>query len=391
MELQQYWNDAYGAIIEFGPRLLSGLLILFAACVVGYLLSKSVTYLSAKLSKQTGLASDGESIGHALASAVFWIVILIALPAALGAMGMQGLLQPMQSMAKEFLGFVPNLIGAALIFAVGWIVATVAKRATMSILQSTRADALFERVGLDADRKEKSLSNFAGVLVFTLIIIPVAISALDALNVSSVSAPAKAMLEQFLNAIPNIFAAGVLIVLTYIIGRFASTTTAALLPTLGVDKVADELGFKSDLPGAGSISGLAGYIVFAAIFLFGLIEAAKLLNFQILSELLTELITLGARILFGGAIILFGVFAARYISAIVEGSKGGNALAGFVKVAIIILATAIGLRHMGVANEIIHLAFGLGLGALAVGAAIAIGLGGRETAQHLLEQWSKKL
>ena len=49
------------------------------------------------------------------------------------------------------------------------------------------------------------------------------------------------------------------------------------------------------------------------------------------------------------------------------------------------------LRQMGVANEIITLAFGLLLGAIAVAAALAFGLGARDVAGSAVEDWSKRL
>ncbi len=52
-----------------------------------------------------------------------------------------------------------------------------------------------------------------------------------------------------------------------------------------------------------------------------------------------------------------------------------------------VLAGAMALRQMGLANEIITLAFGLLLGAIAVAAAIAFGIGGRELAGEALKNW----
>ena len=49
------------------------------------------------------------------------------------------------------------------------------------------------------------------------------------------------------------------------------------------------------------------------------------------------------------------------------------------------------LRQMGLANEIISLAFGLLLGAVAVAAAIAFGIGGREIAARKLNEWTKSI
>jgi hypothetical protein len=42
---------------------------------------------------------------------------------------------------------------------------------------------------------------------------------------------------------------------------------------------------------------------------------------------------------------------------------------------------------MGIAPDILHLAFGLTLGALSIAAAIAFGLGGRDVAGEQLRQW----
>jgi hypothetical protein len=49
------------------------------------------------------------------------------------------------------------------------------------------------------------------------------------------------------------------------------------------------------------------------------------------------------------------------------------------------------LRQMGLANDIINLAFGLLLGAIAVALALAFGLGGREIAAREIEKWLKSM
>jgi hypothetical protein len=46
---------------------------------------------------------------------------------------------------------------------------------------------------------------------------------------------------------------------------------------------------------------------------------------------------------------------------------------------------------MELANDIVNLAFGLAIGAVAVAVALAFGLGGRDTAARLLDDWHKKM
>jgi hypothetical protein len=61
------------------------------------------------------------------------------------------------------------------------------------------------------------------------------------------------------------------------------------------------------------------------------------------------------------------------------------------RISITVLAGAMALRQMGLANEIITIAFGLLLGAIAVAFAIAFGIGGRELAAEALKGWRDRV
>ncbi len=414
MELQKYWDQAQNVALEFGPKLIAALAILIVAYIIAKLLAWAVRYTV----ERSGFG--GADLPTALGRAIFWVTMLVALPAALGALGMDGLLKPMQEMSSRFLNFLPNLVGAGLIFGIGFMIAKVAREAVTSVLRAAQFDSLAERVGFTslaggsqptAGRRANEdaslvsnmtdvsgmqspttgLSGAVGMLVFTLLIIPIAIAALDALGIESISTPAKQMLQGVLDAIPNIFASGIVLTLAYFIARFASDALTRFLPATGVDSVGDRLGLSREVVGSTSISKIVGMIAFAAIMVFGVIEAAKLLNFEVLSALLQQLLELGARVLLGSAIILLGIIAADFIADIVARSKDAQRWAPLLKVAIIVLAAAMGLRQMGLANEIINMGFALMMGALAVGAAVAIGWGGKDTAGRLLEKWTRDL
>ena len=96
--------------------------------------------------------------------------------------------------------------------------------------------------------------------------------------------------------------------------------------------------------------------------------------------------------IFGGVIIAAGVMIANFLSKMLDRSTGGadGFASVIVKWATIALSVAIGLRFMGLANDIITLAFGLILGSAAVAAALAFGIGGREQAGQWLQQWSQQ-
>ena len=50
-----------------------------------------------------------------------------------------------------------------------------------------------------------------------------------------------------------------------------------------------------------------------------------------------------------------------------------------------------GLKAMGLADNIVNMAFGFTIGAVAIAAAIAFGLGGQDAAKYIANKWAKKL
>ena len=101
---------------------------------------------------------------------------------------------------------------------------------------------------------------------------------------------------------------------------------------------------------------------------------------------------LGGKVIFGTLIIVVGIFLARIISNLVGSGTGEGGFAQtIVRYAIIALFTAIGLTFMGLADQIVMLAFGLILGSAAVATALAFGLGGRDAAAADRDRWADRI
>ena len=99
---------------------------------------------------------------------------------------------------------------------------------------------------------------------------------------------------------------------------------------------------------------------------------------------------LGGRVLFGSLILAAGVFIARFLSGLMSSSGEGAFGQTLMRYGIIALATAIGLRFMGLANEIVILPFGLILRSAAVASALAFGLGGRRPVERVLDEYASR-
>ena len=317
---------------------------------------------------------------------IYWLIFLLFLPAVLGALKLQGLLDPVQGMLDEFLGFMPNLLAAALIGVIGWFVARIVRQIVTSLLAAAGGDRLSDRVGI------APLSRIVGLTVYILIIIPVIIAALNALELDAITKPASNMLNLLLGAIPAIFAAAVVLGIAYMIGKVLTGLITDLLTGMGFNTILKGLGIGGEpKEGERTPSELVGYLVLVTIMLFAIFEASSLLGFESLAEVMKELTVLGGHILLALIIFGLGLYLANLASKTIQSSKSDQAdlLSTVARVAIILLSGSIALRYTGLANEIINLAFGLVLGALALALAIAFGVGGREIAARKLEEWVK--
>lgn len=151
--------------------------------------------LDERLTSQAGIAeADRARLGKSLGTAVFWLVFLLFLPALVGALGLEGLLAPVQNTLNQILSVVPNLLGAGLILLAGWFIARIVRQIVISLLAAAGADALGERVGLQTALGKQTLSGLLGAVAYALILIPAIIAALNALQVEAISRPTVEML-----------------------------------------------------------------------------------------------------------------------------------------------------------------------------------------------------
>src|SRR5690606_13880524 len=110
-----------------------------------------------------------------------------------------------------------------------------------------------------------------------------------------------------------------------------------------------------------------------------------------LSLTLNEILEVTGQIIFGLIILAIGNYISLLIYNTMTRSSNNTFIAGIMRWASLALFIAIALRTMGIANEIVELAFGLRLGALAVAVALSYGLGGREAAGEHFKDIIKKL
>ncbi len=396
----QYWQNQ---LIEWGPRVLFAILILVATHFIAKAVQWAVSRIVDKLpilKRHPGVS--GDSVGKELGRLAYWLIWLVGLIAALQPLGLSGVLTPITSMTNEVFAFLPRLLGAGLFFFAGLILARIVRHVIEAALGALNLERLAGRAGLNIGDApvavdasgvasdgvapaRSSIARAVGMTVGATIIIFAAIGALQILQISAISDPATAMLNTIATAIPRVLAALVWLAIAFLIGKWVKTLIETVLPSLSFDDNVRALGI---MPAAANPSRVIGTIAMTAILLGAAIEAARQLGGDSVAALLFQITELGGKVIFGTVIIVVGLFLARILAGLVGSSTGEAGYAQtIVKYAIIALFTAIGLTFMGLADQIVMMAFGLILGSAAVATAIAFGLGGRDFAARMLAQW----
>ena len=389
--LSSPFADLMRSITGYLPNLLAGSVLALVAWLIATLLralamrALAATTLDERLSAGAGIAPMSHNVGNVL----FWVVILLFLPAVPSAFHINGLLEPVTHLLDRVLEMVPNAFGALLIGGVGYLVARVVRGLVMNLLAAAGTDALNQRVGLDNTVR---LSRLAGNLVFIFIFVPSLIAALDALKIEAISRPATQMLAQMMSAVPQIIAATVILLLTWYVARFAARLLGSLMESAGVDGLPQKLGLGDSLSGDSRPSRIAAWLVTFFAMLFATTEAAEQLGFTQVRDVVTQFIRFGGDVLLGSVIMVVGFWLSSLAHSAIHrlDSTHSRALAGVARIAILGLVIAMGLRAMGIANEIVQMAFGLTFGAVAVAVALSFGLGGREAAGKLMDYWLSK-
>lgn len=396
------------------PKILLALVIVvvahFAAKAVKWAIAKAIDRIPF-FARRDGAGAAGVrptvDVGERIGEVGYWLVWLLGLIAALNVVGLSDVVDPLNLMVRDFLHYLPSIVGAALIFFVGFVLATVVRRMVEATVEAVELDRRLIDAGLTHTPKGPGLARLLGLLAFTLIIIPVAIAALQALHITAISDPATSMLNGILLTIPRVIGAALIIFIAYLIGRWVMTLIEEGLKAIGFDDIIAGIADaepirvgreKMDLtPGVDTInfskfppSKMIGLAVLIGIVLFSAVEAARLLEFTAMADMLAQMVQLAGKVLFGAVIIALGILLANILAAASsrEGKPSSEIISTMVRWGVIALATAVGLSFMGLANNIIALAFGLILGSVAVAVAIAFGIGGRDAAKRMLDRWT---
>ncbi len=362
--------------------------IVAAIIIVTWALAKGAKWAFAKLVNRIPMlqrqSGTGESVGEALGKIISLLIWLLGLIAILQRLGLNNVIQPLQTLLDQVMGFGDNILGAGVILFVGLVVARIVRQLIETTLSTLNLDGWAARGGVDKVTGTNTISKTIATVAYVLIIIPIAIAALQTLEISAISDPATQMLRTILNVIPLIIGATLLLGIGYFAGGWVSGLLEELLNGLGFDRTIHSTGLLSDKV---SPSKVAGSLAMIGIMLFLAIAATRMLQFPELTSILNTVLEMGGRVIFGSVIIALGILIANLVAGVVRNATDGSSLGpNVIRYATIGLFVAMGLSQMGIGGPVVQTAFSAIVIAAAAAGALAFGLGGRDAAARMLER-----
>jgi hypothetical protein len=389
--MSEFIDRLTGFLGPAGSSALGRALIGLAILIIGLFLVRVFTGLFRKLlgkfdalkrTRSDGSVTDMAAPLVSLAKAILTILVLMAV---LEYFGLTNVLDPLKEMVAKFMAVLPNIIGAGVITYAGWVIAKVVSQLARVGLAKVD-EQLAERTG----NEDISIAGFGSAFVFGGILLPVVVSALGVLSIPAISDPASAMIQKLMAAVPNILGAAIILIVVYFVAKFVVYMLSGLLEGMHINDLPSKLGIQGLFTENFTPLKLIG----GAIMFFSMLAAAtaavNILNIDIISEVFARVLEFGGGLLIGGLILIIG----NYLGSLAYQkltANGNSAMANIARIAILGLVLAMGLKAMGLADNIVTMAFGFTLGSVAVAAALAFGLGGRDAAKAIADKWVSKL
>lgn len=207
--------------------------------------------------------------------------------------------------------------------------------------------------------------------------------------------PLAVLADQVLAVLPNVLAMSIIFAAGLVVAWTASQTMERLLRVVGLDRLSDRLGVTSALLRGGvktDPSRLVGQAAYWIVMIFATVAALGALNLQPINDVAKSFLAYVPHLVTAGLILIAGWLLSNFVSqavliaAVNAGLPPARLVAALSRWGIQLLAVAMALEQLGIAQNIVVVGFGITLGGIVLAGAIAFGLGAKDLAKDYIER-----
>ncbi len=204
--------------------------------------------------------------------------------------------------------------------------------------------------------------------------------------------------RQIYDFVPRLLAALGILMAGFAIAKMIERGTELALRRIKFDRLMQDGGVTEALERAGTRldpSSVIAKLVFWVVMLLVIMLAADAVGVQAVNTLFAELLAYIPNVIAAVIVLVLGIVLGEFVKDLVLASAGGLAggptLGRSAKAAVILLAVFMALEQLDIAQDIVLVFFIAVVGAAALGAAIAFGLGARDIAAEVSREWYERM
>ncbi len=202
--------------------------------------------------------------------------------------------------------------------------------------------------------------------------------------------------QAMIQYVPQLVNALLTLIIGWLIAKLVQWIVFKLSHAFGIDRLAQRSGVHRFLEKRGIRKGFSGIIAsisFWAIILIVLVNFFNHLGFEIVSDLLNQLILFIPNVLIACVLIIIGFYLAEFVSSLVVGSleesnfENPELIGRLVFYCIGFFTVAIALTQIGIGEVIISNVVSIFFGSIGLAFAISFGLAGRKWADKMIRNF----
>ncbi len=203
------------------------------------------------------------------------------------------------------------------------------------------------------------------------------------------------VVNDLVTALPAIIGALIILLIGYIVAKVVSGIVRRVVDRAGADRAFAER--SSDVYGSSATaikpSTAAGTVVYWIIMLVFIVAAANFLGWPQVSQLINDFLAWLPNLIVAVIILVAAPVVGRIVRRAIEGGSAqmgmsnGRMLGRIAEIAVIAFAVLIAVNQVGIATDLVNILFIGVVAALAIALGLSFGLGGREVAAQVTQDW----
>ncbi len=313
--MEEFFENIWKMIVESNVlQLIGALLLLLVGWLVAVLLSNRTALVLKKFEvgkKLSGcIPEDGNDAGAkielVISRIVFFVILLITILGCFSVLKLNEAAQPITSFVDKITNYAANIIGAALLTFIAWVVATVIKFASLSVFRTLKLD---DKLAPHMENS-KSISQITASTIYYVVFLLFLPAILRALKIEGITDSLEKMMTKILEFIPNLIAAAAILILGLFVAKIVRKAVSGLSFAARIDELGSQAGCGKVFGEKSTLSQLLGLVSYVLVAIPVIISLTAL-KIDALTDSVSgffNLILNATGNVIGAAVLLFAAF-----------------------------------------------------------------------------------